>query len=161
MSAFTELRRRHYVRPAGDGFVLAFGLLGRWLVAQAPAGHDRPVGGRQENRNGIARLVLDENRRSAFVGDREVRLTQQEYPFLLRLAREPGTVIGRTALAAAVWPGAAEYEGGSDSRLSQLVHRLRTKLDDHDHDPKYIETRPGFGFSAVPQNVERIRGGEG
>jgi hypothetical protein len=34
MSAFNDLHRRHYVRPAGDGFVLAFGLLGRWLLGR-------------------------------------------------------------------------------------------------------------------------------
>jgi DNA-binding winged helix-turn-helix (wHTH) protein len=44
--------------------------------------------------------------------------------------------------------------------LSQLVYRLRTLLGDNDKDVKYVETHRGFGFSAVPENVERIPGGE-
>jgi len=151
MSAFSELNRRHYVRPVEDGFVLPFGLLGRWLLAQASANDDG---------TGIPKLMLDENRRCAFLGDREVRLTQQQYGFLQRLMREPGKVVGPTALAAAIWPEESGFAGGRDSRLSQLVHRLRTVLGDDDEDAKYIETRRGFGFSAVPQNVEHIRGGE-
>jgi DNA-binding response OmpR family regulator len=153
-SAFSELSRRHYVRPAGDGFVLAFGLLGRWLLGQ-PA-----VGARSRGANdlGIAKLVLDENRRRVFIGDREVQLTQQEYRFLQRLVREVGTVVDRATLAAAVWPEESGFEGGRDSRISQLVHRLRTVLGDSDQDAKYIETRRGFGFAAVPQNVEYIGG---
>jgi len=149
-----ELRRRHYVRPAENGFVLAFGLLGRWLLAQGPFGE------RRKNAPAIAKLVLDENRRCAFVGDREIRLTQQEYRFLQRLVREPGTVVERAALAAAVWPGESGFDGGRGGRLAQLVHRLRTVLGDDNEDAKYIETHRGFGFSAVLQNVERIPGGK-
>ena len=104
--------------------------------------------------------MLDENRRRAFLGDHEVQLTQQEYRFLQRLVRELGTVVERAALAAAVWPDESGFEGGRDSRLSQLVHRLRMVLGDDDKDAKYIETRRGFGFSAIPQNVERVRGGQ-
>jgi DNA-binding winged helix-turn-helix (wHTH) protein len=158
--AFKELRRRHYVRPAQDGFVLASRLLGRWLIGQMSADGDA-IGGRgRMNGPGIAKLVLDEIRRRAFLGEHEVQLTQQEYRFLQRLVRELGTVVERAALAAAVWPDESGFEGGRDSRLSQLVHRLRIVLGDDDKDAKYIETRRGFGFSAIPQNVERIRGGE-
>ncbi len=156
-SVFAELCRRHYVRPAGNGFILAFRLLGRWLLAQAPAGDDCAGGGKR--RSGVARLVLDESRRRVFLGDREIQLTQQEYRFLQRLVREAGTVVEREVLAAAVWPGESGFEGGRDSRLSQLVHRLRAVLGDDDKDAKYIETRRGFGLSAVPENVQRIQGG--
>jgi DNA-binding winged helix-turn-helix (wHTH) protein len=159
MPAFSELRRRHYVREAGDGFVLAFGLLGRWLLGQASAEGGSAADDRRGSGHEIAKLVLDENRRRAFIGNREVQLTQQEYRFLQRLACEAGTVVDRAALAAAVWPEESGFEGGRDSRLSQLVHRLRMALDDDDQDAKYIETRRGFGFSAVPLNVELIRRG--
>jgi DNA-binding winged helix-turn-helix (wHTH) protein len=156
-SAFSELSRRHYVRPAGDGFVLAFGLLGRWLLGQPGVGARTGRGG-GANDPGIAKLVLDENRRRVFIGDREVQLTQQEYRFLQRLVREVGTVVDRATLATAVWPEESGFEGGRDSRISQLVHRLRTELGDSDQDAMYIETRRGFGFAAVPQNVEYIGG---
>jgi DNA-binding winged helix-turn-helix (wHTH) protein len=161
MSAFIELQRRHYVRPVGDGFVLAFGLLGRWLLGQASAGSDRIANREGTNDPGIAKLVLDENRRRVFLGNREIQLSPLEYLFLQRLAREIGTVVDRAALAAAIWPDESGFEGGrDDSRLSQLVYRLRTLLGEDNRDVKYIETHRGFGFSAIPQNVERIPGGE-
>lgn len=159
ISAFIDLRRRHYVRPSGEGFVLAFGLLGRWLIGQMPAGDDRAVvvpdfGQHRE----VAKLVLDESRRRAFLGEREIQLTQQEYRFLRRLMRETGAVVDRVDLVKAVWPEEVSFEGGSDGRLSQLVHRLRAVLGDDDKEARYIETRRGFGFSAIPENVEYIRG---
>jgi DNA-binding winged helix-turn-helix (wHTH) protein len=159
-SAFSELRRRHYVRPAADGFVLAFGLLGRWLLGQSSADSGRAADGAGRSGPGIAKLVLDETRRRVFLGNREIQLSRQEYLFLQRLARELGTIVDRTALATAVWPDESGFEGGRDSRLSQLVYRLRTLLGDNDKDVKYVETHRGFGFSAVPENVERIPGGE-
>ena len=158
MPAFTEMCRRHYVRPTAGGYILAFRLLGRWLLAQFSASADGASGG--GGRPGTARLVLDESRRRAFLGDREVQLTQHEYRFLQCLACQTGTVVDRAALAEAVWPGESGFEGGRDSRLSQLVHRLRAVLGDDDRDSMYIETRRGFGFSAVPGNVTRIWAGE-
>lgn len=158
MPAVNEMCRRHYVRSTPVGYVLAFRLLGRWLLAQASADTDDPRG---VDDNTVAKLVIDENRRRVYLGDREVQLSQYEYRLLQRLAADPGTVIDRATLAAAVWPDESSFEGGRDSgRLSQLVHRLRSVLDDHERDAKYIETRRGLGISVVPQNVERIpRGG--
>ncbi len=158
MPAFSDLCRRHYVRPAGDRFVLAFGLLGRWLLGQAPtvgALAGRRGGG---NDRGTPKLVLDENRRRVFLGDREIQLSQHEYRFLQCLVRKAGTVVDRETLAAAVWPDESGFDGGRDQRISQLVHRLRTSLGNSDTYALYIETRRGFGFSAVAQNVEYVGG---
>ncbi len=159
MSAFSELRRRHYVRPAGDGYILAFGLLGRWLLAQASTTGDLATGEGHATGPAIPKLLVDENRRRVFLGARKIQLSAQEYRFLQRLLAEIGTVVDRADLAAAVWPNESGFDGGRDSRLSQLVHRLRMVLADDDKDAKYIETYRGFGFSAVAQNVERIPGG--
>jgi DNA-binding winged helix-turn-helix (wHTH) protein/phage baseplate assembly protein W len=158
MLAFSELRRRHYVEPAGDGFVLAFGLLGRWLVGQAASGGNQD--GRLSDGPDTAKLVLDERRRRTFLGGDEIQLSTQEYRFVQCLAREVGTIVDRKDLADSVWPEESGFEGGRDGRLSQLVHRLRVLLGDIDQEAKYIETHRGFGFSAVPQNVERIGGVE-
>lgn len=105
MPAFIDLRRRHYVRPEGDGFVLAFGLLGRWLLGQMSAAGDLAVVPDSGQHPQIAKLVLDESRRRAFLGEREIQLSQQEYRFLRRLMREAGAVVDRVDLAKAVWPG--------------------------------------------------------
>jgi DNA-binding response OmpR family regulator len=137
--------------------VLAFRLLGRWLLAHAPAG-DEGIGSHRD-RKGIAKLVLDERRRRVFLGDREIQLSAQEYRFLQVLVSQAGTVVARARLAASVWPDETDFDGGRDNRLSALVYRLRVTLGDEKGD-WYIETRRGFGFSAVPQNVERVEGGE-
>jgi DNA-binding winged helix-turn-helix (wHTH) protein len=158
MQALSELRRRHYVRNVENGFVLAFGLLGRWLLGQAPTSDDRDGHRERGTGTGIPRLRLDESQRRVFLGRRELQVSQQEYRFLHRLMRDAGTVVDRAALAATIWPEESGFEGGRDARLSQLVHRLRIMLGDDDKDPRYIETRRGFGFSVIPQNVEHIGG---
>jgi DNA-binding winged helix-turn-helix (wHTH) protein len=168
IAALRDLHRRRYVRNESGEFTLAFGLLGRWLLEHASADADQADAHRHgsgiANDPGhgtdIAKLVLDESRQRVFIGDREIRLGPSEYRFLLCLVRERGTVVGRADLAAAVWPGESGFDGGRDSRLAQVVHRLRTALGGENEHAKYIETRRGFGFAAIPQNVEHIPGGE-
>jgi DNA-binding winged helix-turn-helix (wHTH) protein len=155
ITALRDLHRRHYVRKEGGEFTLAFGLLGRWLLGQASADAVSP--GHSAD---IVKLMVDESRRRVFIGDHEIRLGLSEYRFLLCLVRERGRVIDRADLAVAVWPGESGFDGGRDSRLAQVVHRLRTALGDDNEHAKYIETRRGFGFAAIPQNVEYIPGGE-
>jgi hypothetical protein len=70
-----ELLWRHYVRASGDGYVLAFGLLGRWLLGRTPPNDDRTADRAQENGPGIAKLVLDSRQRRAFLGGHEIQLS--------------------------------------------------------------------------------------
>ena len=156
--AVRELVRRYYLRPVGDSYVLAFGMLGRWLNRSRPVGPpaqrlamaDVPVAWRAGN---VPMLIIDAKRRRAFLGVEEIQVTPQGYRFLDCVVRHAGSVVARDAVSAEVWPGeiAAVHPGG---RLDQLVHRLRDGLGDHHS--RYFEVRRGIGFYANPEHVQWI-----
>jgi len=85
---------------------------------------------------------------------RPVDLSVTEFRLLVELARHPDRVLGREALVERVWGYA--YLG--DSRLVDMaIKRLRSKIGDDPHDPRYIETVRGVGyrFVAPPDSGEQ------
>lgn len=73
----------------------------RELVARIKAVLRRP---RMTNRSSTpAGLVIDEPRHSVRLDGTEVELTATEFGILAALARDPGVVVGRTALFERVW----------------------------------------------------------
>jgi two-component system KDP operon response regulator KdpE len=89
-------------------------------------------------------LSLDCAARQVTVGGREVALTRTEFDLLAHLALNAGRVLTHQALLEAVWgPGygqEAEY-------LWTYVRRLRQKIEPDPHDPRYILTHAGVGYS--------------
>ena len=89
-------------------------------------------------------IRLDPARRHVSVGDRRVRLTEQEFQLLYVLTRHPGVVFGRDGLLAEVW--------GSDRfvtvrSVDTLVSRLRRRIEPGENgDPRYIRTVRGVGY---------------
>lgn len=78
-----------------------------------------------------------------------VRLQPRQMQLLLRLAREPGTVLRREQLLEDVWEG--RYV--NDEALSRAIAELRQLLADDPRAPRYIETVPKLGYRliAAPQ----------
>jgi Tol biopolymer transport system component/DNA-binding winged helix-turn-helix (wHTH) protein len=78
-----------------------------------------------------------------------VRVQPRQMQLLLRLAREPGTVLRREQLLEEVWEG--RYV--NDEALSRAVAELRQLLADDPRAPRYIETVPKLGYRliALPQ----------
>ncbi len=77
---------------------------------------------------------------------RPVDLSVTEFRLLVELARHPDRVMTREALVERVWGYA--YLG--DSRLVDMaIKRLRSKIGDDPHDPRYIETVRGVGYRFI------------
>ena len=90
-------------------------------------------------------LEVDVARRQVRADDRSVDLTRTEFDILATLAREPGVVVDRPSLLAAVWG-----PGFDDDHLVDVhVANLRRKLDDDPERPRFVETIRGVGYRLV------------
>jgi len=77
---------------------------------------------------------------------RPVDLSVTEFRLLVELARHPDLVLTREALVERVW----DYAYLGDSRLVDMaIKRLRSKIGDDPHDPRYIETVRGVGYRFI------------
>jgi DNA-binding response OmpR family regulator len=92
-----------------------------------------------------AGLRVDVSRREVRADDRPIELTRTEFDILARLARDPGVVVDRPSLLAAVWgPG---YD--DDHVVDVHIANLRRKLDDDPERPRFVETVRGVGYRLV------------
>ncbi len=88
-------------------------------------------------------LDIDEARRTVRVDGRETGLTALEFDLLAALARDPGTVVRRSALLDRVW--GPEYV--ADEHLVDVhIANLRRRLGDEADRPRFIETVRGVGY---------------
>lgn len=117
----------------------------RELVARIKALLRRPRSGRGRETPPMTPegLELDEARRSVRVDGRGVDLTALEFDLLVVLARDPGTVIRRSALLDRVWGPAFV----ADEHLVDVhVANLRRRLGDDAEHPRFVETVRGVGY---------------
>jgi len=94
-------------------------------------------------------LTIDQRRRCALLNDQAVQLTPQEYRLLVSLAAQPGAVVSKEALLAAMWgtdEAGAMPRSGNPMAVDLAIFRLRKKLADPPQSPRYLETRRGFGY---------------
>ncbi|MFT3664937.1 response regulator transcription factor [Piscinibacter sp.] len=90
-------------------------------------------------------LRLDRRERQVFVGERAVHLPPRGLQILELLLRDPGRVVSRAELEAALWP-----QGSPDSdALRSQIHLLRRALGQAGFDG--LETRPGLGWRLRPE----------
>jgi DNA-binding response OmpR family regulator len=88
-------------------------------------------------------LEVDYARQQARLADRPLELTPTEYKLLYHLVRNQGHVLQHGTLLAKVW--GREYVDEVDY-LRVYVRRLRDKLGDDPHSPRYIRTERGLGY---------------
>ena len=111
--------------------------------ADAPSGE-----GREPYRLGD--LTIDYGGRSVSVSDRTVELTATEYRLLTELSASAGRVLTHDQILQRVW--GKGYSGDDGQLLRVFVAKLRRKLGDDAHDPRYIITVPRVGYRmAKPQ----------
>jgi DNA-binding response OmpR family regulator len=92
-------------------------------------------------------LVVDYGRQVVTLEEKPVDLTGLEYKILVYLTLNAGRIITPNQLLEKIW--GEEYAG--DSRLLQVnICRLRRKLKDSIKNPRYIQTKPGIGYVAIP-----------
>ena len=100
-----------------------------------PSTHERPfVSGD---------IRVDFVRREAIVRGQPVALTGTEYRLLYHLVRNAGQVLTHETLLARVW--GREYTD-EISYLKSYINRLRAKLEQDPHHPRYIMTEYGMGY---------------
>lgn len=74
-----------------------------------------------------------------------VRIEPKAMDVLIALARQPGQVVSRETLLAAVWPGVVV----TDEVLTQCIIKLRRALRDDPRAPSYIETISKRGYRLI------------
>jgi DNA-binding response OmpR family regulator len=91
-------------------------------------------------------LKVDLAQQRVLVCDQEVELTPTEYRLLCAFVKNAGRVLVPEYLLEEVWgPRYSE-----DYHLvRQAVHRLRHKIEEDPQNPRYIQTRPHFGYIFV------------
>lgn len=80
-------------------------------------------------------------------GSTRVRLQSQPLLVLEALLSHPGDMVTREQLIARLWPNGVVVD--FDTALNSAVRRLRTALEDHAENPRYIETIPRRGYRFI------------
>ncbi len=95
-----------------------------------------------------AGLTLDPVSRTVEIeGKAPVRLTHLEFRLLHALMLHNGQVLPIETIVEKVWG----YSGKGDKELVRgLISRLRAKIEPDPHNPRYIHTVPGVGYSFNP-----------
>ena len=84
---------------------------------------------------------IDSDRRTVFIGDKEIKLTNLEFELLLLLVNNLGKSFQREDILNSIWE---EDFFGNDRVVDDLVRRLRSKMKDLD-----INTIYGYGYRLV------------
>ena len=92
---------------------------------------------------GGGELVLDDDRREAWVRGAPVALTPTEWGLLAALAAHPGRVYSRAELVNRV--RGYEYDG-YERTIDSHVHNLRRKIEDDPQRPRIVLTVLGGGY---------------
>ncbi len=91
----------------------------------------------------VGELRIDFERRIAFVGDREVRLTPTQYKLFGVLMRNAGKVLTHEQILFMVWGPAYTKE---TQYLRVYMGKLRQKFEVNAARPRYFITEPGIGY---------------
>jgi DNA-binding response OmpR family regulator len=95
----------------------------------------------------FAGITIDPGRRSVHTSSGRVTVTALDYDLLLALARNPGLVLSRRQLLAAVWGDDAYI----DERVVDVhIRTLRRALGDDAAHPSIIETVRSVGYRFLP-----------
>ena len=88
-------------------------------------------------------LVIDLDKRTARLNGRLLQLTVKEYEVVVLLASSPGRPFTRAELLSRVWGVSSE---GYEDSVTQLMVRLRKKLEPDSGMLVFIKTVPGIGY---------------
>lgn len=102
---------------------------------------------------------LDEPNALLLRGGKAVTLAPKPFAVLCALARRPGSLLTKHALLDDVWG----HQFVSESVLATAVSEVRTALDDHPRQPRFIETvsRRGYRFIAPTSELSGVAPGPG
>jgi DNA-binding winged helix-turn-helix (wHTH) protein len=99
-------------------------------------------------------FTLDESRRQLLSASEPVHLSPKAFQLLSILIQQRPRAVSKTDLQEQLWPDTFVTEGN----LAGLVAELRSALGDDAHEPRFIRTLYGFGYSfaaaAAQQGIE-------
>ena len=94
-------------------------------------------------------LTIDYNKHRAYIGDEDVRLTQNEFKLVALLGKYAGKVLTYDFLIKELWgPGAS----GDNQILRVNMANIRRKIERNPATPEYIFTEIGVGYRMVEGN---------
>ncbi|MEM7084410.1 MAG: response regulator transcription factor [Pseudomonadota bacterium] len=96
----------------------------------------------ESQRIALGSLIIDVDRHTVRLDDRDIAVTALEFDLLKLLARHPDRFWSRERILNRVWPATSEPE---TNVVDVYVSRLRRKLD-RDQSTSLIETRRGVGY---------------
>ena len=92
-------------------------------------------------------VTVDFAARTARRGETELDLTHRDLEILQYLASRPHTIVSRDELLRAVWG----YPDTAATRaVDHAIARLRKKIEEKPHKPRYIHTVHGDGYYLAP-----------
>ncbi len=110
-----------------------------------PAG-DTPEAASPENIVTVGRLLVDNKRRLATLGKRQLSLSSSEFDLLMLLAQHAGSVVSRETIYQTLH--GREYNG-LDRTIDSKISNLRKILGDKPKNPHWIKTVHGVGYILV------------
>ncbi|MDE0312083.1 MAG: response regulator [Caldilineaceae bacterium] len=128
------------------------------LAARIRAALRRHAGGilvMQSEAYQLGDLAINYAERSVSVAGRPVTLTATEYALLFELSSNAGVVMTHGQLLRRVW---GEGKSGDAGLVRTIVKRLRHKLGDDAHNPKYIFTEPRVGYRMTKGEIPEPAG---
>jgi two-component system KDP operon response regulator KdpE len=94
----------------------------------------------------VGSLRVDTSSRVASLDGRKLELTRMEFDLLAHLASQPGHVVSKRELLAAVWD---QPLGGADKTVDVHLSWLRRKLGETAAAPRYLHVLRGAGVKLV------------
>lgn len=91
----------------------------------------------------IKDLIIDTNKHSVKLKEKDISLTPLEFSILVPLASHPGQVFSSEKIYETVWK---EPYGYSDNTVMVHIRNLREKLEVNPREPHYIKTVWGVGY---------------
>lgn len=87
-------------------------------------------------------VKLDNLKNEVVIEGRRERLTPQEYRVLQYFVRHPNSIVSSETLMQEIW----ETDCLSDTLISSMVRRLRSKIESKPSEPKLLQTVWGRGY---------------
>ena len=101
----------------------------------------------------LGRTVIDFENQRAYNQDGEVHLTQRDFDVLRYLAARNGRVVRRDEILREVW---GFIDPPTTRSVDNAVAKLRKKLEDDPHAPKFIHTAFGDGYRITYDLLDEI-----
>jgi two-component system, OmpR family, response regulator ResD len=99
----------------------------------------------------LGRTVIDFAQQRAFNDAGEIHLTQRDFDVLHYLAARKGRVVRREEILREVW---GFIDPPTTRSVDNAVAKLRKKLEDDPHAPKYIHTAFGDGYRLTFESTD-------